>query len=127
MGEIRDLKCKCCKCWDSYEGCQAWDCDTDFAIVIEKVNKTAKEYGISVEAIMAMLALEENNKRYNESVSDDCILPDDFDPETDTQFLVSFANSTDLGKKRLVDMDTEDLKRLRAELDYVLETRGEDE
>lgn len=123
MDTIRDLKCKCCQCWDSYEGCQGFDCDVDYKLSIQRVKETAKECGIPIEAITAMLIAEENKRLPVDNDEDGSILPYDFDPETDTQFLISFSDAIDLGKKRLVDMDTEDLKRLKAELDFVLGAR----
>ena len=127
MDTIRDLKCKCCQCWDSYEGCQGFDCDVDYKLSIQRVKETAKECGIPIEAMTAMLIAEENKTLSSSDDEADSILPDDFDPETDTQFLISVVDSPDLGKKRLVDMDVEDLKRLKVELDFVLEMREEDE
>lgn len=123
MDDIRNLKCKCCHCWDSYEGCQGFDCDVDYKLSIHRVKETAKEYGVSIEVITAMLVAEENKRLSSCNDEDDYTLPDDFDPETDTQFLISFSDAVDLDKKRLVDMDIEDLKRLRAELNFVLEMR----
>ena len=85
-----------------------------------KLRKTAKEYGMSPgQIVAAILELQKEEEAGETSVS----LPYDFNPETDTEFLISFADATDLGKKRLVDMDTADLEKLRAELEFVLETR----
>ena len=85
-----------------------------------KLRKTAKEYGMSPgQIVAAIMELQKEEKARETSVS----LPYDFNPETDTEFLISFADATDLGKKRLIDMDTADLEKLRAELEFVLETR----
>ena len=93
------------------------------------VKETAKAYGMSSDTIMAILMAEEAKKRdasMNRNDEDDSILPDDFDHYRDTQFLISFADSPDLGKKMLIEMAPDDLKRLRAEIDAVLKIR-EDE
>ena len=120
MQDIRKIRCSCCKCYDSFDGCTAFDCSVDFEIHPMKLRETAKEYGMSPgQIVAAIIELQKEEKARETSVS----LPSDFDPETDTEFLISFADATDLGKKRLVDMDTEDLEKLRAELEFVLETR----
>lgn len=59
MSEIRDLKCQCCKCYDSFDGCTAFDCECDHAISIPRVKEVAKEYGMTVADVAALLKLEE--------------------------------------------------------------------
>lgn len=59
MSEIKDLKCKCCKCHDSFDGCTAFMCQYDFALSIEKIKQVAEDYGISVADVAALLKLEE--------------------------------------------------------------------
>lgn len=123
MDDIRDLKCRCCKCYDSFDGCTAFDCKYDFEISAQKLREASKECGISPGQIVAfIMAMDKANRE----IDADSELPDNFDPATDTKFLISFTDSPDLGKKRLMDMETEDLKRLREELNFVLEAR-EDE
>ena len=45
MSDIKDLKCACCKCYDSFDGCTAWSCKSDFEINIKKTKETADNYG----------------------------------------------------------------------------------
>jgi hypothetical protein len=129
MREIRDLKCQCCKCYDSFDGCQAFDCKYDFDISIAKVKEVSKESGMSVEAIVALIQAEEDRRNAmrmddyrtgDEDVDNNNFLPDDFDPYHDSAFLISFADTTDIGKRMLIEMHHDDLKRLRAEIDTVL-------
>ena len=135
MAYDKDLKCQCCRCWDSYEGCQGFDCDVDFKVSIEKVKHVSRESGMSVESIVALLQAEEDRRNAmrmddyrtgNEGVDNDNFLPDNFDPYRDTQFLISFADSPDLGKRLLVEMHVDDLKRLRAEIDAVIKVQEGD-
>ena len=128
----RDLKCQCCRCWDSCEGCQAFDCDVDFKISIEKVKNVSRESGMSVEAIVGLIQAEDDRRNAmhidacragHDAADNDNFLPDNFDPYRDTKFLITFADYPDLGKKLLVDLDTENLKRLKAEIDTVLKMR----
>lgn len=124
MSEIRDLKCQCCKCYDSFDGCTAFDCQYDFEISMSRVKNVSEESGMSVGTIIALLELERENERirneHRENETDDNILPDDFNPFYDSKFLISFADSPDLSKKLLVEMHVDDLKRLRAEIDAAL-------
>ena len=120
MQNIHEIRCNCCKCHDDFDGCTAFDCRIDFEIHPMKLRKTAKEYGMSPgQIVAAIMELQKEEDARNASHA----LPSDFNPETDTQFLISFVDATDLGKKRLVDMDTEDLNRLLAEINFVLEAR----
>ena len=129
MCDIKKLKCTCCKCYDSFNGCTAWDCDVDFEISIAKVKDAAKEYGLSVDAIAAVLVaneekrLAENSKESN--ADEDNILPEDFNLFYDSKFLIIFADAPGLGKRLLVEMSPDDLKRLRAEIDAALKVQGE--
>lgn len=59
MGQIKDLKCKCCRCYDSFDGCTAFDCNYDFELSIDKIKGVAEDYGISVADVAALLKLEE--------------------------------------------------------------------
>ena len=125
MLDMRRLKCNCCRRYDCYDGCIAFDCDVDFEISIAKVKETAEAYGMSADTITLMLMEEEKKKEKarkeaEAEAEEDDILPDDFNPFYDSQFLISFADSPGIGKKLLVEMDVEDLKRLRAEIYAVL-------
>lgn len=123
MDDISKMKCAVCKCHDNFDGCTAFDCQYDFEISAQKLREAARDYGIPAGQIVAsIMAMDKTNRENNASNE----LPDDFNPETDTQFLISFANALDLGKNRLIDMETEDLKRLLAEINFVLEARNND-
>lgn len=118
MPEIKDIKCKCCKCHDSFDGCTAFDCQYDFEISIQKVKETAQEYGMSVDTIMALLMTAANK---NEVTSDEeTSLPDDFNPFYDSHFMVCSDDENGSEPRRLVEMLPDDLKRLRAEIEAVL-------
>lgn len=119
MSELRDLKCQCCKCYDSFDGCTAFDCQYDFEISLQKAKEVSRESGMAVDTIIALIQAEEDRRRATSS-DDDNILPDDFNPFYDSKFLISFADSPDIGKRLLVEMSAEDLKRLRAEVDAAL-------
>lgn len=58
MSDIKNLKCYCCKCYDSFNGCTAWDCKNDFEISIEKIKQVSEEYGISISDITALIDFE---------------------------------------------------------------------
>ena len=120
---IKELKCACCRCYDCFDGCTAWDCDIDFEVSIQRVKEAAKDYGMSVDMITALLVADEERRlaeKAKESNDEDNVLPEDFNPYYDSKFLITFADSPNLGKKMLVDMVPEDLKRLRAEIDATL-------
>jgi hypothetical protein len=87
---------------------------------MSRVKEVSKESGMSVDAIVALLTMMEAKK---EREDEDNILPDDFNPFYDSKFMISFADSPDLGKKLLVEMDLDDLKRLRAEIDATLKVQ----
>ena len=55
MSDIKNIKCYCCKCYDSFDGCTAWDCEHDFEIIIEKLKQVAKDYGLSIVDITALI------------------------------------------------------------------------
>ena len=123
---IKELKCACCRCYDCFDGCTAWDCDVDFEVSIQRVKDAAKAYGMSVDMITALLVADEERRlaeKAKESNGEDDILPDDFNPFYDSKFLIAFADSPDLGKRLLVEMDPDDLKRLRAEIDAALKVQ----
>lgn len=123
MDDIAKMKCAVCKCHDSFDGCTAFDCQYDFEISAQKLREASRDYGIPAGQIVAsIMAMDKAN--HETSITNE--LPDDFNPETDTQFLISFADALDLGKKRLVDMETNDLKRLMAEINFVLEARSDE-
>lgn len=126
MPDLKKLKCECCKCYDSFDGCTAFDCQYDFEISVDKVHEAAKAYQLSPEFIMSML-VEEKARIANERMKEakDQYLADNFDPETDSEFLISFADATVLEKKRLVELDTEQLLRLKAEVDHILNERDD--
>lgn len=52
MSDIKNMKCYCCKCYDSFDGCTAWDCKNDFEISIEKIKQVAEDYGLSIVDII---------------------------------------------------------------------------
>lgn len=58
MSDIKNMKCYCCKCYDSFDGCTAWDCENDFEIIIEKLKQVAKDYGLSIVDITALIDFE---------------------------------------------------------------------
>ena len=120
MDDISKMKCAVCKCHDNFDGCTAFDCQYDFEISAQKLREAAKDYGIPAGQIVASIMAMDKSNSESETANE---LPDDFNPEIDTQFLISLADATDFGKKRLVDMDTEDLNRLLAEIHFVLEAR----
>jgi hypothetical protein len=132
VSETRDLKCQCCKCYDSFDGCTAFDCQYDFEIAITKVKAISRESGMSVEAIVALIQAEEDRRnamhvddyRTGDKVADNNnFVHEDFNPYHDSNFLISFADATDIGKKMLIEMHPEDLKRLRAEIDNILKLK----
>lgn len=88
-----------------------------------KVKNISNESGMSVTSILALLEMMEKKRAREE---EDSILPNNFEPYRDTKFLISFADSPDLGKKLLIDLDTKDLKRLRAEIDAALRAKEGD-
>lgn len=129
ISNMRDLKCQCCRCYDSFDGCAAFDCQYDFEISLQRVKEVSRESGMSVDTIIALIQAEEDKRRAanadnyrtgNECIDNNNILPEDFNPFYDSQFLISFADSPDLGKRLLVEMNAGDLKRLRAEIDAAL-------
>ena len=122
MLDIKKLKCDCCRCHDDFDGCTAWDCDVDFEISMTKVKDTANAYGMSVDTITLMLMAEEERKEktWKKAETEENVLSENFNPFYDSKFLITFADSPDLGKKLLVEMSPEDLKRLRAEVDAAL-------
>ena len=58
MSDIKDLKCACCKCYDSFDGCTAWSCESDFEINIKKTKETAEDYGLDVSEVLALIDFE---------------------------------------------------------------------
>jgi hypothetical protein len=72
---------------------------------------------------MLMAEEEKKEKDRMDAETEDDILPEDFNPFYDSRFLISFADSPDLGKRLLVEMDLDDLKRLRAEIDATLKVQ----
>lgn len=58
MSDIKNLKCYCCKCYDSFDGCTAWDCKNDFEISIEKIKQCLEVYGISISDLTALIDFE---------------------------------------------------------------------
>jgi hypothetical protein len=132
VSDTRDLKCQCCKCYDSFDGCTAFDCQYDFEISITKVKDISRESGMSVEAIVALIQAEEDRRNAmrvddyrtgDKVVDNNNFVPENFDPYHDSNFLISFADATDIGKRMLIEMHSEDLKRLRAEIDHVLKLK----
>ena len=58
MSDIKNLKCYCCKCYDSFYGCTAWSCKDDFEISIDKIKQVSEEYGVSISDITALIDFE---------------------------------------------------------------------
>lgn len=58
MSDIKDLKCACYKYYDSFDGCRAWSCASDFEISIEKTRETAENYGLGVFGVLALIDFE---------------------------------------------------------------------
>ena len=44
MSDIKNLKCYCCKCYDSFDGCTAWSCKDDFEISIDKIKQATRNF-----------------------------------------------------------------------------------
>ena len=58
MSDIKNLKCHCCRCYDSFDGCVAWNCADDFEISIEKIKEVSQDYGLSIADITALIDFE---------------------------------------------------------------------
>lgn len=58
MSDIKNLKCYCCKRYDSFDGCTAWSCADDFEISIEKIKQVSQKNGLSITDITALIDLE---------------------------------------------------------------------
>ena len=58
MSDIKNMKCYCCKCYDSFDGCTAWDCENGFEIIIEKLKQVAENYGLDVHEVLALIDFE---------------------------------------------------------------------
>ena len=58
MSDIKDLKCACCKYYDSFDGCRAWSRASDFEINIEKTKEAADNYGLGVSEVLALIDFE---------------------------------------------------------------------
>ena len=58
MSDIKNLKCYCCKCSDSFYGCTAWSCKDDFEISIDKIKEVSNQDGISISDITALIDFE---------------------------------------------------------------------
>lgn len=58
MSDIKNMKCYCCKCYDSFDGCAAWSCKDDFEISIDKIKQVSEEYGVSISDITALIDFE---------------------------------------------------------------------
>ena len=115
MLEIRDLKCKCCKCYDSFDGCTAFDCEIDFQFSMEKAINIAREYGVSFDSIIAILGseLQKNGHRSLECSSNEY---------GDEQFMVIVSGVDE--PTSLCDMKTSDLQLLKQDIDRILQERG---
>lgn len=59
MSDIKNLKCYCCKYYDSFDGCAAWSCEDDFKISIEKIKQVSKDYGLSIRDTIALIDFEQ--------------------------------------------------------------------
>lgn len=58
MSDIKNMKCYCCKYYDSFDGCTAWECKNDFEISINKIKQVAEDYGLSIADITALIDFE---------------------------------------------------------------------
>jgi hypothetical protein len=58
MSDIKNLKCYCCKCYDSFDGCTAWSCKDDFEISIDKIKQVSKIMDLSIADITALIDFE---------------------------------------------------------------------
>lgn len=50
--EIRKLKCKCCKWYDNFYGCDVIDCEDSFEISLQKIKEVSKEEDMSITDII---------------------------------------------------------------------------
>ena len=50
--EIRKLKCKCCKWYDNFDGCQGIDCEDSFEISLPKLKEVANEENMSITDLL---------------------------------------------------------------------------
>lgn len=55
--DFKSMRCCCCTYYDSFEGCRAWDCCPKYSIL--KIKEEAKEQGMSVADIVALLELRQ--------------------------------------------------------------------
>lgn len=55
MNDIKNMKCYCCKCYDSFDGCTVWACKDDFEISIDKIKQVSEDYGMSIADIVALI------------------------------------------------------------------------
>lgn len=59
MNDIKkNMKCYCCKCYDSFDGCTAWSCKDDFEISIDKIKQVSEDYGMSIADIVVLIGAE---------------------------------------------------------------------
>lgn len=58
MSDIKNMKCYCCKYYDSFDGCTAWSCKDDFEISIDRIKQAAEDYGLSITDITALIDFE---------------------------------------------------------------------
>lgn len=63
MSDTKNLKCYCCKYYDSFDGCTALSCKDDFKISIEKIKQVSKDYELSIQDTIALIDFEQ---RYGE-------------------------------------------------------------
>lgn len=63
MSDTKNLKCYCCKYYDSFDGCTALSCKDDFKISIEKIKQVSKDYGLNIQDTIALIDFEQ---RYGE-------------------------------------------------------------
>ena len=69
-----NLKCKCCECYDSYEGCCAFDCSVDFKLSLSKVSEVARQYNMSSDWILGLINAINARNESDEHDDDDDIL-----------------------------------------------------
>ena len=53
--EIRKLKCKCCKWYDNFDGCQGIYCEDSFEISLQKLKEVANEEDMSITDLLNLI------------------------------------------------------------------------
>ena len=53
--EIRKLKCKCCKWYDNFDGCEGIGCEDSFEISLPKLKEVANEEDMSITDLLNLI------------------------------------------------------------------------